>query len=129
MPHLPGTSYLHPSSLPLCSHAYALTKKSAARIVRLFRNPLYAYSRPLGESRQVIRRTGYSILLNADHGFLYLYTWHLTRLFSVYPAIVTQSKVTESDIVPGIGAGEEFYLVDSALKRIAQWEASISGDL
>jgi hypothetical protein len=102
-----GTSYLHPSNLPLCMHAYAVTKKSAARLVRLFRNPVYAYSRPI------------------DHGFALLNAWGLTRQFSVYPSIVVQAKVTVSDLAPGNGAGEEFYLADSALKRIAQWEASI----
>ena len=48
-PPLPGTSYIHPSRGALCGHAYVVTKKSAARIVRLFRNPVYAYSRPIGE--------------------------------------------------------------------------------
>jgi hypothetical protein len=104
-PPLPGNSYLHRSTHALCAHAYAVTKRSAARIVRLFRNPVYAYSRPI------------------DHGFLYLNQWDLSRQFSVYPSIVTQAKVTVSDLAPGIGAGEDFFLVDSALKRIALWEA------
>jgi len=104
---LPGNSYLHPSSLPMCGHAYAVTKKSAARIVRLFRNPAYAYSRPV------------------DHGFALLNEWGLIHQFSVYPSIVIQSKATLSDIASGSGAVEDFYLVDSALERIAQWEASI----
>lgn len=36
---------------------------------------------------------------------------------------MTQAKVTVSDLAPGIGAGEDFFLVDSALNRIALWEA------
>jgi GR25 family glycosyltransferase involved in LPS biosynthesis len=47
---LPGTSYLYPSTSPLCTHAYAVTKKSATRLVRFLRSSLYAYSRPVGES-------------------------------------------------------------------------------
>jgi len=106
-PSLPGNSYIHRSRHALCGHAYVVTKRSAARIVRLFRNPLYAYSRPI------------------DHGFLLLNEWGLTRQFSVYPSIVTQSKSTLSDQAPGIGATEDFFLLDSALKRIALWEAGL----
>jgi len=105
-PPVPGNSYLHPSGLPLCAHAYAVTKKSAARIVRLFRHPLYAYSRPI------------------DHGFALLNAWGLTRQFSVYPSIVIQAKATASDLAPGNGAFEDFYLVDSALERIGLLEES-----
>jgi len=64
------------------------------------------------------------VLRYPDHGFLYLNEWGLSRQFSVYPSIVTQAKVTVSDLAPGIGAGEDFFLVDSALRRIAMWEAS-----
>ena len=46
---LPGTSYLYPSNGPYCAHAYAVSKKSAAHLVRLLRTPLFAYSRPIGD--------------------------------------------------------------------------------
>jgi len=52
--------------------------------------------------------------------------WGLTRQLSVYPAIVTQAKNSASDAAAGVGGSEDFYLVDSALQRIAQWEASCS---
>jgi hypothetical protein len=51
--------------------------------------------------------------------------WGLTRQLSVYPAIVTQAKISASDAAGGVGAEEPFFLVDSALQRIAQWEASV----
>lgn len=120
---------MHPSSLPLCGHAYAVTKRGAARLVRLFRNPLYAYSRPVGEPRQMSSMISVRILiLPTDHGFALLGSWGLTRQFSVYPSIVVQAKATASDLAPGTGAFEDFYLVDSALKRIQLLEES-GGDL
>lgn len=48
----------------LCAHAYAVTKRSAARIVRLFRNPVYAYSRPIGKP---LLAASQSTILSATH--------------------------------------------------------------
>src|SRR5882762_2651253 len=48
--HVPTDAHLFPSSYPLCTHAYAVNKQSATRIVRLLRSPLMAYSLPIGES-------------------------------------------------------------------------------
>lgn len=100
-----------------------MTKKSAARIVRLFRHPLFAYSRPIGGPFQLSPSVSVNPI-SADHGFALLNAWGLTRQFSVYPSIVIQAKATASDLAPGNGAFEDFYLVDSALERIRLLEES-----
>jgi len=104
-PPVPGNSYLHPAQHALCTHAYAVSRLGAARLVRLLRMPLFAYSRPI------------------DHAYIHL-NWHgMINAFSVYPPVVVQSKATLSDIGQGTGPQEEFHLVDSALARVKAWRA------
>ncbi|KAJ6498565.1 hypothetical protein C8R47DRAFT_1009721 [Mycena vitilis] len=103
-PALPGTSYLHPSTHTMCTHAYAVSKKGAARLVRMLRHPVFAYSRPI------------------DHAYKFLNADPMFRQFSVYPAVVVQSKSSISDIGAGTGPNEDFYLVDSTLSRISAHE-------
>jgi len=100
-----GTTYLYRASQPMCTHAYALSKKSAAHFVRLMRSPLFAYSRPI------------------DHAFNWLVSTKQIEAFSVHPPPVIQSAVTHSDI-SGMGPGE-YYLMDSALERASMWEGMI----
>jgi len=101
--HVWGNSYLHPSSWAMCTHGYAVSKKSAARLVRFLRSPLFAYSRPI------------------DHAFIMLNSDKHINSFSVYPPIVTQSSRTTSDIFGDMGPGND-PMVDSALERVRLWE-------
>jgi len=109
---LPGTSYLYPSTSALCSHAYAVSKRSAAHLVRLLRSPLFAYSLPIDDAY---------VLLNSDK--------HINSL-SVYPPIVIQSSTTTSDVSGGMGLVDfpdrRFSLMDSALERVRLWSSKQS---
>jgi len=100
-----GTMYLYKSNDPLCLHAYAVTKKSATRMVRLLRSPLYAYSKPL------------------DHATRQFIGEERVHSFSVLPPIATQHRTTRSSIVGGNGPWT-YPLADGALKRIQIWEES-----
>ncbi|KZP09602.1 hypothetical protein FIBSPDRAFT_938406 [Athelia psychrophila] len=104
-PALRGTSYLHRAQHTMCTHAYAVSKQGAARLVRLLRTPLFAYSRPI------------------DHAYIHLNHHDIVKAFSIYPPIVVQSKTTLSDIGEGVGPEEDFYLVDSALARVRAWKS------
>jgi hypothetical protein len=103
----------------MCTHAYALSKRSAAHFVRLMRSPLFAYSRPIGESsrRNYVSRDQHH---RPDHAFNWLVSTKQIEAFSVHPPPVIQSAVTHSDI-SGMGPGE-YYLMDSALERASMWE-------
>jgi len=98
-----GTTYIYPSEGNYCTHAYAVSKKSAARLVRLLRNPLFAYSRPI------------------DHAYIHLASKKYVKHFSLHPPPIIQSGITESD-VSGMGSGG-YFLMDSALERVKLWEA------
>jgi len=82
-----GTTYLYHSQQPMCTHAYAVSKKSAAHYVRIMRSPLFAYSRPL------------------DHAYIFLNERYHVNSFSVYPPVIVQSGTTQGDI-SGMGPGE-----------------------
>jgi len=101
---VPGTTYLYPSSFTMCSHAYAVSKKSAAHLVRLMRTPLHAYARPI------------------DHAIIYWNDHKHINQYSIYPPPVIQAGRTAGDITGGIGPGE-FFLMDSALDRVTMWES------
>ncbi|TFK47967.1 hypothetical protein OE88DRAFT_1635363 [Heliocybe sulcata] len=73
-------SPLHPSSTPKCTHAYAVTKAGARRLLLHLRHPPFAYSRALDQA--------YSWLIQSGR---------LTA-FSVVPSIVIQRKVGQSDV-------------------------------
>lgn len=96
---VPQNPHLHPAAHVLCTHAYVVSKRSAARLIRLLRNPVFAYSRPIDWAYLRFKFTG------------------RIKMYSVFPQIVIQAKNTESDI--GGGAPEEAELVDSALERVA----------
>ncbi|KAF7971859.1 hypothetical protein HWV62_19804 [Athelia sp. TMB] len=103
-PAVKGTSYLYPSTMTMCTHGYAVSKKGAAALVRMLRTPLFAYSRPI------------------DHAYTHLKWNGMLNQFSMYPAVVVQSKTTMSDIGDGTGPDEDFFLMDSALARVHAWE-------
>ncbi|CUA77768.1 hypothetical protein RSOLAG22IIIB_06775 [Rhizoctonia solani] len=85
-PALRSHDQLHPSHSPKCTHAYALSRKGARRLVQLLRDPSVAYGRPL------------------DAAFLDLIQSNLLNAYSVHPSIVIQTKDTPSDIFPGNGS-------------------------
>jgi len=92
------------SQQTMCTHAYAVSKKSAAHLVRILRTPLFAYSRPMG--------LAYIWLSEQKH----------INQFRIYPPVVIQSGSTPGDISGDIVPGE-FDLMDSALRRVKLWEA------
>jgi len=102
-PSVPGTTYLYPSGGPYCAHAYAVSKKSAAHLVRLLRAPLFAYSRPI------------------DHAYIHLVHQNHVKQFSLHPPVIVQTEITGSDVSGMGGAG--YFLMDSALERFRLWQA------
>lgn len=118
---LKGTSYLYPSTFTMCTHGYAVSKKGAAALVRMLRTPLFAYSRPIGASLpHPLPKRAHSLC--PDHAYAYLHGEGMLGQFSMYPAVVVQSKRTMSDIGDGTGPQEDFFLMDSALARVRAWE-------
>jgi hypothetical protein len=74
---------LHPSFGPKCTHAYALSKSGARRLLLHLRYPPFAYSRAL------------------DQAFAWLVQSGRIRAYSVVPSVVVQRKVGESDVMYG----------------------------
>jgi hypothetical protein len=99
---LPDAPMLRKTYHTLCNHAYAISLKGATKILRYFRSPDYAFSRPI------------------DHGYKDLIQMHMLKSFSVYPAVAVQTKAGISDIVGGIETvwKAKEGLVDSTLERI-----------
>ncbi|QRV90908.1 glycosyltransferase family 25 protein [Ceratobasidium sp. AG-Ba] len=103
-PPVRGTPHLHPSTHVLCTHAYAVTRTGARRMIRYLRTPLFAFSRPI------------------DHAFQH-FNWHkILEVYSVEPPVVIQTKDTLSDIVSGTGGKQTEWLADSAMERVAAYE-------
>src|SRR3984885_12698834 len=46
-PSIPGASFIRPTRHTLCLHGYAVSLRGAHKILRYFRSPDYAYSRPV----------------------------------------------------------------------------------
>lgn len=76
-------SSLHPSRAPKCTHAYAVTRAGARRLVEHLRYVPFAYSRAL------------------DQAYSWLILSGRVRSYSVVPSLVVQRKVVASDIDPG----------------------------
>ncbi|KAG9104423.1 hypothetical protein FRC06_002658 [Ceratobasidium sp. 370] len=103
-PPVHGTPHLHPSTHVLCTHAYAVSRTGARRMIRYLRTPLFAFSRPI------------------DHAFQH-FNWHkILNVYSIEPAVVIQTKDTLSDIVSGTGGEQDEWLADSAMARVAYYE-------
>ncbi|CAE6457315.1 unnamed protein product [Rhizoctonia solani] len=96
-PPLRSHDQLHPSHSPKCTHAYAVSRKGARRLVKLLRDPSVAYGRPL------------------DAALLDLIQSNLVNAYSVHPSVVIQTKDTPSDIFPGNGSRWRDTLQMSAL--------------
>lgn len=104
----------------MCTHAYAVSKASAGRLVRILRHPLFAYSRPLGKPK--IYNARIPLKIQVDHAFVHLNSNKKIKQYSIYPPVVVQSKSSLSDVSAGTGPDEDFYLMDSALERVKLWE-------
>ncbi|KAI0932789.1 hypothetical protein AcV5_010478 [Taiwanofungus camphoratus] len=74
---------LHPSYAPKCTHAYALSRTGARRLLLHLRHPPFAYSRAL------------------DQALAWLVLSGRIKAFSVVPSVIVQRKVAESDIDAG----------------------------
>ncbi|ELU40039.1 glycosyltransferase family 25 domain-containing protein [Rhizoctonia solani AG-1 IA] len=103
-PKLKYTPALHRSTHTMCTHAYAVSKRGARKLVRFLRSERFAYSRPI------------------DHTFIHLGYHELIKIYSVLPAVVLQTKDNPSDIVAGTGGLKTEFLVDSVLERIKMVE-------
>ncbi|KDN39557.1 hypothetical protein RSAG8_08713, partial [Rhizoctonia solani AG-8 WAC10335] len=103
-PPVRGHPHLHPSKHVLCTHAYAISRSGARRLVRYLRTPLFAFSRPI------------------DHAIQHFNHHKILNIYSVEPAVVIQTKDTVSDIVDGTGGAQTEWLADSALQRVAYYE-------
>ncbi|KZT61847.1 hypothetical protein CALCODRAFT_427186 [Calocera cornea HHB12733] len=99
-PSLPFAPAIHPSYTPKCTHAYAVSRRGAYRLVRHLRAPAFAYSRPL------------------DQAYAYLIQRKRIKAFSFHPSIVIQTKDMASDIFPGNGSSWRESLADSTMERI-----------
>ena len=104
LPHktspLPPQNALHPAHTPLCTHAYALSRMGAHRLLAHLTLPHFAFSRALDQALAWLVRSG------------------RIRAFSVVPPLVVQAKVTTSDIDGGAdGRGSRWRerLVDGVL--------------
>lgn len=101
-----GRSSLHPSVAPKCTHAYAVSKSGASRLIRHLRTAptsggtAFAYGRAL------------------DQAIVRLIKGRRIRAFSVVPSVVVQTKDGPSDITSGNGSAWRDVLVDSVLAKI-----------
>ncbi|KZT64019.1 hypothetical protein DAEQUDRAFT_733160 [Daedalea quercina L-15889] len=71
---------LHPSFAPKCTHAYALTRTGARRLLLYLQHTPFAYSRAL------------------DQAISWLILSGKLKAFSVVPSLVVQRKIGRSDI-------------------------------
>ncbi|RDB27273.1 Lsg locus putative protein 4 [Hypsizygus marmoreus] len=81
-----SVSHIHPSKSPLCTHAYAVSRTGARRILLHMRYPAFAYSRAV------------------DRAMAWLIQSRRLKSFSIVPSIVVQRKVGKSDIMPEKGS-------------------------
>ncbi|KAF8520975.1 hypothetical protein JB92DRAFT_2708583 [Gautieria morchelliformis] len=100
-PALKGAPTLHPASHTLCTHAYAVNRRAAQRMVRRMRSEPFAYSRTV------------------DHAIQHLSSYREIKVFSVFPQVVIQTYETESDIAPGRSKDRMHWLEDGVRDRMA----------
>ncbi|KAF8572856.1 hypothetical protein K439DRAFT_1377280 [Ramaria rubella] len=108
-PALKGTTTLHPATHTLCTHAYAVNRRSAQHIVRRLRSEAFAYSRTI------------------DHAMQHLSMYREVKVFSVYPPVVVQTYESESDITPGRSRERGEWVEDSVRERIAMAQVEEGG--
>ncbi|KAF8907711.1 hypothetical protein CPB84DRAFT_1822468 [Gymnopilus junonius] len=83
---VPPYPQLYTSSSPKCTHAYALSRIGARRLLLHLRYPPFAYSRAI------------------DQAFSWLIESRRLNSFSIVPSLVVQRKIEKSDVVPGFGS-------------------------
>ncbi|GLB36768.1 hypothetical protein LshimejAT787_0310550 [Lyophyllum shimeji] len=79
-------THIHPSRSPLCTHAYALSRTGARRLLVHLRYPPFAYSRAIDKAISWLIESG------------------RLKSFSIVPSIVVQRKAGKSDIMSGKGS-------------------------
>ncbi|KAF8179133.1 hypothetical protein BJ912DRAFT_983101 [Pholiota molesta] len=85
-----SNSRLFASTNPKCTHAYALSRIGARRLLLHLQYTPFAYSRAI------------------DQAFAWLVQSHRLKSFSVVPSLVVQRKVTKSDVTVGNGTGSKW---------------------
>ncbi|KXN83351.1 hypothetical protein AN958_01546 [Leucoagaricus sp. SymC.cos] len=88
---------LHPSNMPKCTHAYAVSKRGARRLLAYLRYPPFAYSRAVDQAISWLIETG------------------KIKSYTVVPSLIIQTKEDNSDISPGTGGGWPERLVNGVL--------------
>ncbi|KIP07334.1 hypothetical protein PHLGIDRAFT_35490 [Phlebiopsis gigantea 11061_1 CR5-6] len=95
----PGRTRVHPSRAPKCTHAYAVTRAGARRLVAHLRVAPFAYGRAL------------------DQAYAWLVLAGRVQSYSVVPSVVVQRKVGASDIDGGhAGVGVGVYGVQGSVR-------------
>jgi len=92
-------THIHPSRSPLCTHAYALSRTGARRLLLHLRYPLFAYSRSIDKAISWLIESG------------------RLKSFSIVPSVVIQRKVGKSDIMSGKGSTWRANLVDGVFEN------------
>ncbi|KIM41785.1 hypothetical protein M413DRAFT_445011 [Hebeloma cylindrosporum] len=88
-------SQLHASSAPQCTHAYALSRTGARRLLLHLRYPPFAFSRAI------------------DQAISWLIYTNRIKSYSAVPALIVQRRISNSDITEGIGFWQKDKLVSS----------------
>ncbi|KAI0782186.1 hypothetical protein C8Q75DRAFT_801274 [Abortiporus biennis] len=87
----PHQNMLHPSFAPKCTHAYALNRRGARRLMRHLLHPSFAYSRAL------------------DQALAWLIESGRIKSYSIVPSVVAQRKIASSDVDGGeFGTGSRW---------------------
>lgn len=89
-PPLAAHARLHPSVSPKCTHAYALSRNGARRLLLHLRYPPFAYSRAI------------------DQAIAWLIQRGKLKSFSVVPSLMVQRKITTSDVMASKGNGSKW---------------------
>ncbi len=92
-------SMLYPSRSPKCTHAYALTRMGARRLLLHLQYTPFAYSRAI------------------DQAIAWLIESGRLKGYSVVPSIVAQRKIVQSDVMPGKGSKWKDHLTNSILDK------------
>lgn len=146
--HQPFPFRLHPSFTPKCTHAYAISRSGAARIIRHLRSTSLGLFTPLSSNKNkndttAERSTGsqdsdfthrhvptqrvqptisgpsFAYGRALDQAFVRLIQGRRISAFSIVPSIAIQTKESPSDITPrGNGSTWRDVLRDSALTRL-----------
>ncbi|CAA7267312.1 unnamed protein product [Cyclocybe aegerita] len=81
---------IHKSVSPKCTHAYAVSRKGARRLLVHLRYPPFAFSRAI------------------DQAIAWLVESGRLKSYSVVPSLVVQRKVSTSDVMVGKGTGSKW---------------------